>query len=103
MRGITFFVSNVNETDWTVTSAYNVTCGDAPGGPSLAPDAVQAGIDKTFIPSAAEGGYGLIDTNVNVGVDSGHDAWLCHIDVSGILGDEVSNGQDNFITGFKFS
>ncbi|WIA42650.1 hypothetical protein OEZ86_008618 [Tetradesmus obliquus] len=103
MRGITFFVSNVNETDWTVTPAYNVTCGDAPGGPSLAPDAVQAGIDKTFIPSAAEGGYGLIDTSVNVGVDSGHDAWLCHIDVSGILGDEVSNGQDNFITGFKFS
>lgn len=35
--------------------------------------------------SAAEGGYGLIDTNVNVGVDSGHDAWLCHIDVSGEL------------------
>lgn len=38
-----------------------------------------------MICSAAEGGYGLIDTSVNVGVDSGHDAWLCHIDVSGEL------------------
>lgn len=50
MRGVTFIISNMNETDWTVTPAYNVTCGDAPGGPSLSPEAVQAGIDKTFVP-----------------------------------------------------
>jgi hypothetical protein len=50
MRGISFIISNVNDTDWTVTPAYNVTCGDAPGGPSRAPDAVKAGIERTFIP-----------------------------------------------------
>ncbi|WIA09587.1 hypothetical protein OEZ85_008979 [Tetradesmus obliquus] len=76
---------------------------DTKSGPSRFPEAVRAGIDKTFIPSAPEGGYGLIDTSVNLGVDSGHDAWLCHIDVSGIQGDEVSTDMINLVTGFKFS
>jgi hypothetical protein len=50
MRGITYIVSNVNETDWTAPPAFNVTCGEPPGSPSVSPDAVQAGIDKTFTP-----------------------------------------------------
>ncbi|WIA24014.1 hypothetical protein OEZ85_013638 [Tetradesmus obliquus] len=103
LRGITYMVSNVNETDWTVTPAFNVTCGDAPGSPSVSPDAVQAGKDKTFIPSAPEGGYGLIDNNLVLSVDTGSDAWLCHLDVLGINGDEVTPDLRNQITGFKFS
>jgi hypothetical protein len=90
LRGITFIVSTINEADWSTSPAYNVTCGDPPGAATLAPEATAALNGRYFIPGLPEGGYGLIDTSVELGVDSGHDTWLCHMDVLGESQDSCS-------------